>query len=108
MAFFIGSWVNQSFLTLDPSEKKQIVLAKRSLSRIGQLEEIHKKRYGGYTSDIKRLIVLSRNPRVIQKDLMKNIQIDSLMISSNGRDYVISAKAKNWRKTEIKINSVRR
>ncbi|MCK4936432.1 MAG: RDD family protein, partial [Elusimicrobiales bacterium] len=106
LAFFIGSWVNQSFLTLDPSEKKQIVLAKRSLSRIGQLEEIHKKRYGGYTSDIKRLIVLSHNPRVIQKDLMKNIQIDSLMISSNGRDYVISAKAKNWRKSEVKINSV--
>ncbi len=108
LAFFIGSWVNQSFLTLAPSEKKQIVLAKRSLSRVGQLEEIHKRRYGGYTIDIKRLIILSHNPRVLQEDLIKNIQIDSLLISSNGREYMISAKAKNWRKSEVKISSVRR
>ena len=107
-SFFIGSWVNQSFLTLAPSEKKQIVLAKRSLSRVGQLEEIHKRRYGGYTIDIKRLIILSHNPRVLQEDLIKNIQIDSLLISSNGREYLISAKAKNWRKSEVKISSVRR
>lgn len=108
LAFFIGSWANQSFLTLTPSEKKQIVLAKRSLSRIGQLEEVHKRRYGGYTKDIKRLIVLSRNPRFLQDDLIKNIQIDSLVISSNGKEYIISAKAKNWRKSEVKISSFRR
>ncbi|MCG2726294.1 MAG: RDD family protein [Elusimicrobia bacterium] len=108
LAFFIGSWVNQSFLTLAPSEKKQIILAKRSLSRIGRLEEIHKQRYGGYTSDIKRLIVLSHDARAIKEDLVKNIQIDSLLISSNGKDYIISAKAKNWRKSEVKIISARR
>ena len=108
LAFFIGSWLNQSFFTFAPSEKKQIILAKRSLSRIAYLEEIHKQRYGGYTSDMKRLIVLSRNARFIKEDLIKNIEIDSLMISSNGEEYVISAKAKNWRKSKVKIGSVHR
>lgn len=106
LAFFVGSWVNQNFIKLSLAEKKQVVMAKRTLSRIAHLEEIYKKTYGRYTNDFPSLVSLSRNPDIIKRDLLNHIDTNTLMISSNGRDYVISAKAKNWRKSNVKISSL--
>lgn len=108
LAFFIGSWVNQNIIQLSPREKQQVILAKRSLLEISKLEERHKQIYGGYTNDIKRLVVLSSSPGVIKRNLLKYTRPDTIEISSNGRDFIISAEAKNWRKTRVEVSSISR
>ncbi len=108
LAFFIGSWTYQNILKVSPYERRQIVAARRSLLQIGKLEERHKRIYGRYTNDIKRLVRLSENPSFVKKSLLKSTDPTTIEIASNGRDYIVSAKAKNWRKTKVTISSLSR
>jgi len=105
MAFFIANWANRTILKPTPLEQKQINEARRTLAKLAKLEEIHYRKYGFYTNDLKKLAELTGNINAVRYELSKTLEKGSLEIASNGKSFIISAKAKNWRKTRIQITS---
>ncbi len=105
MAVMVGSWLNQTVLKLSPAEKTQIVAAHRTISKIARLEEIYMEREGHYTNDLKTLADLTGNVNAVRAELYKTLEPGSLAIASNGRRFLITAKARNWRKTEVSVAS---
>ena len=105
MAIFMGSWLNQTVLKITPSEKKQIFAAHHTISKLAKLEEIYLKQEGHYTNDLKRLADLTGNVNAVRAELYRTLAPDTLEIASNGSRFMITAKARNWRKTEIQISS---
>jgi uncharacterized RDD family membrane protein YckC len=102
------AWIHNNVLNIGPQEKKQIMAAHRTLSKVGILEEIYFQRNGFYTNDLKELSNLlgsGKNVKAMKDEMMRTLDYKNLMISSTGRDYVIKAKAKNWRKTEVIVSS---
>jgi len=106
MAMLTVSWINQNLLRMGPEEKKLVAAAQSTISKVAKLEEIHKAMYGGYTEDMKRLAALTGNPAAVRNEIIGNINLNTLVISTDGRAYKISAKAKNWRKTEVRVQSL--
>ncbi len=106
MAIFVGSWLSQTVLRMTPSEKRQIFAAYRTVSKLGKLEQIYNKKEGHYTNDLKSLADLTGNVNAVRAELYRTIDPATLVISSNGRDYEIKAKARNWRKTEVQVSSL--
>ncbi|MCX7641591.1 MAG: RDD family protein [Elusimicrobiales bacterium] len=104
LAFLVGSWLNRTILAVTPSEQKQINEAKRTLLKLSKLEEIHYRKYGFYTNDIRRLAELTGNVKAVRYELSKTLSEGSLEIASDGKSFVISAKAKNWRKTKVEVS----
>lgn len=105
MAVFIGSYLNQTVLKINPVEKKQIFAAHRTISKLARLEEIYYKQEGHYTNDLKRLADLTGNVNAVRAELYRTLTPDTLEIASNGSRYMITAKARNWRKTEVQVVS---
>lgn len=105
MVILAGTWLNNTVLKVTPSEKKQIIAAHRTISKIAKLEEIYLRREGHYTNDLRVLAALTGNVNAVRAELFKTLQPNSLMIASNGRKFRITAKANNWRKTEVQVSS---
>ncbi|MEF3280758.1 MAG: RDD family protein [Elusimicrobiota bacterium] len=105
MAFFIGQWANKTILKITPTEQKQINEAKRTLAKLAKLEEIHYRKYGFYTNDIKRLAELTGNIKAVRYEISKTLAEGSLELASDGKTFAITAKAKNWRKTRVEISN---
>lgn len=105
MAILTGSWLNHNLLRMGPQEKKQVAAATVTISKVAKLEEIHKKMYGGYTEEMRRLAALTGNPAAVRNEIIRNIEPNTLVIATDGREYVISAKARNWRKTGVRVKS---
>lgn len=106
MAILAGSWINQNFLRMGPEEKRVVATARTTISKVAKLEEIHKLKHGGYTEDMRRLAALTGNPAAVRNEILRTIEPNTLVISSDGRAYVISARARNWRKTKVEISSL--
>ena len=105
MVILAGTWLNNTVLKITPYEKKQIIAAHRTISKLARLEEIYLQREGHYTNDLRTLADLTGNVNAVRAELFKTLEPDTLMISSNGRKFMITAKAKNWRKTEVQVLS---
>lgn len=105
MAFLGGAWVHNNVLKIGPQEKKQIMAAHRTISKIGVLEEIYYKQNGSYTNDLQVLANMTGNVDAVKSELIKNLDYQHLEIISGGKDYTIRAKAKNWRRTVVEIKS---
>ncbi|MCR4821051.1 MAG: RDD family protein [Elusimicrobiales bacterium] len=102
------AWVHNNVLNIGPQEKKQIMTAHRTVSKLGLLEDIYYQRNGFYTNDLGELAKLlgsGKNIKAMKTELMKNLDYKKLVIDSNGREYTIKANAKNWRKTEVSVSS---
>lgn len=105
LAIFIGSWLNQTVLKLSPAEKVQIRTAHRTISKLAILEGIYMGKEGHYTNDLRRLADLTGNVNAVRAELYRTLEPGTLVISSNGRKFIITAKARNWRKTEVEVVS---
>lgn len=105
MAIFLGSWLNKTVLRITPSEKKQIVTAHRTISKLAKLQEIYMQQEGRYTNDLKKLADLTGNVNAVRAELYKTLEPNTLAIASNGRRFQITAKARNWRHTEVQVSS---
>ncbi|MGC8867565.1 MAG: RDD family protein [Elusimicrobiales bacterium] len=105
LAFLVGSWLNRTVLAITPSEQKQINEARRTLLKLAKLEEIHYRKYGFYTNDLKKLAELTGNIKAVRYELAKTLAEGSLEIASDGKSFIIWAKAKNWRKTRVEVSS---
>ncbi|MDO8806103.1 MAG: RDD family protein [Elusimicrobiota bacterium] len=105
MVILAGTWLNNTVLKMTPSEKKQVIAAHRTISKLAKLEEIYLQREGHYTNDLRTLASLTGNVNAVRAELFKTLQPNTLVISSNGRKFLITAKANNWRKTEVQVSS---
>ncbi len=105
MAILIGSWGKQAFVKPNPEETAQIMAARTTVNKLATLEEIHKAKYNAYTDDIKRLAFLTRNLEAVRRELAKNLAPDTLAIASDGRVYIITAKARDRRQTTVRRES---
>ncbi len=105
MVILMGTWLNNTVLKLQPSEKRQIITAHQTISKLGVLEYIYMKHNGFYTNDLQQLADLTGNVNAVRAELYRNLDPESLVISSNGRRFVITAKARNWRHTEVEVKS---
>ncbi|OGR68173.1 MAG: hypothetical protein A2081_02470 [Elusimicrobia bacterium GWC2_61_19] len=105
MAILIGSWLNQTVLRISPAEKGQIIAAHRTISKLAKLEEIYMRQEGHYTNDMKTLAEMTGNVNAVRAELFKTLEPGTLAIASNGSKYYITAKARNWRKTEVQVAS---
>jgi len=105
MAALGGMWLNNNVLKLSPAEKAQIITAHRTITKLGILEEFYMRENGHYTNDLKRLASLTGNVDAVRTELLKNLEPESLVITSNGRNFIIEAQARNWRKTHIDVKS---
>lgn len=105
MVILAATWVNNTVLKMTPAEKRQIIAAHRTISKLATLEEIYMRREGHYTHELSRLADLTGNVNAVRAELVKTLEPKSLVIASNGRKFKITAKARNWRKTEVEISS---
>lgn len=105
MIILAGTWLNNTVLKVTPAEKKQVVAAHRTIAKLATLEEIYMKREGHYTNDLRKLADLTGNVNAVRSELFETLAPDTLIISSNGRRFQITAKARNWRKTDVRIQS---
>jgi len=105
MAIFMGSWLNKTVLQVTPFERKQVVTAHRTLAKLAILEDIYMKKEGHYTNDLPRLADLTGNINAVRAELYQTLEPDTLVIASNGRKFLITAKARNWRKTDVQVAS---
>lgn len=105
MLFFGVTWLNQTFLAMTPSEKRLVAQARRGVNAVAKLEEMHMDSYGVYTDDIRRLAAMSGDVNRFRRELMDCIDPSSLVIATDGSEYVVKAKARNWRKTEVAASS---
>jgi len=105
MAILTGSWINNNVLKLTPEEKIRIVAAHRTISKLGVLEEFHLRGTGHYTNELKSLAALTGNVNAVRAELFQTLEPNTLIITSNGRNYLITAKARNWRKTQVEVKS---
>ena len=105
MVILCGTWLNNTVLKMTPPEKKQVIAAHRTIAKLAKLEEIYMRREGHYTNDLRKLADLTGNVNAVRAELFQTLEPETLFISSNGRRFQITAKARNWRKTEVKVTS---
>lgn len=105
MVILLGTYLNNTLLKLSPSEKRQIVAAHRTISKLATLEFIYMRQTGAYTHDIAKLADLTGNVNAVRAELFKTLEPNTLVIASNGRKFRITAKARNWRHTEVQVVS---
>lgn len=105
MVILFGTYLNNTLLKLSPSEKTQIIAAHRTISKLGTLEVIYMRQNGQYTHELAKLAELTGNVNAVRAELFKTIEPNTLVISSNGRKFKITAKARNWRHTEVQVLS---
>ncbi|OGR81606.1 MAG: hypothetical protein A2X32_03550 [Elusimicrobia bacterium GWC2_64_44] len=105
MVILFGTYLNNTLLKLSPSEKKQIIAAHRTISKLGTLEVLYMRQNGQYTHELAKLADLTGNVNAVRAELFKTIEPNTLVIASNGRKFKITAKARNWRHTEVQVLS---
>ena len=71
------------------------------------LEERYFVKHGEYTNELKDLADLDGNFVGMRAELLNNLAPESLSIAGDGSVFIISAKAANWRQTEISVASDR-
>jgi hypothetical protein len=105
MAMIGGAWINNNILKFTPAEKEIIRAAHRTISKLAVLEEFHLREKGTYTNELADLAALTPNVNAVRAELVKNLEPDSLVLISNGREFAITARARNWRKTQVEVRS---
>ncbi len=99
--FVLGFY--RSFGGRDWQEQHKVRQARDFLEKVALLEESHNLRYGYYTNDMGRLMLLSGDPVQFQRDLKKVFSTGrgSIKIGVNDKYYKISALAKDKKRTPV-------
>jgi len=104
MVIFCLAWLNIA-LKMSPEEKQKVVAAYTTISKLKVLEERYFAKNGEYTNDLKELANIDGNAAGMRAELISNLAPGSLSIAGDGSVFVITARAANWRETEISVAS---
>jgi len=100
---FSAAWYYTNVVQPPAKEQARISAARNELERIGYFETMHKKQYGTYTDDIRRLAILSGDVEAFKAGLEKVINLDSLEIGYNDRQYLLKARVKSRRGSPVEV-----
>ena len=103
---FVGG-LYQSFGGRNWREKQKVDEARDFLQKIALLEEGHRLRYGYYTNDLRRLVLLSGDPVQFQRDIQKVLATGKGTFKIGVKDevYKISAVAKDKDNTPVSFTN---
>jgi len=99
-----------------PAYQKQLVNnARAQIAKIAFLQEVHKQKYGKYTSDIVRLGLISGDAVQFRRDMQANLRKDGFIIGLDGKyvgkkfvpgdKYKITAVAKDNQRTPVSVQN---
>lgn len=108
MAGLLFTWLRPVLTRPSPEDRELILAARTTVNKIATLEEIHRQMYGGYTDEMKRLAFLTRNVEAVRREVARTLERDTLSIASNGRVYIITARARDRRHTEVRRESAQK
>ncbi|MGB2578841.1 putative RDD family membrane protein YckC [Elusimicrobium simillimum] len=86
-----------------PYSKQQVRVAEGQIAKLAYLQEVHKKQYGGYTSDIVRLGLISGDPVQFNRDMQRSLRRKGFKMGATRDRYKITAVAKDSRQTKVTI-----
>ncbi|MBI4051054.1 MAG: RDD family protein [Elusimicrobia bacterium] len=97
-------WVKENLLKLAPQDQQMVEQARQGLRAVAKLEEIHHQKYGVYTDDIARLAQMTGNVMEFKQELLKYVAPEGFEIQSDQNHFVISARARNSRRTRVTLS----
>lgn len=100
---FSAAWYYTNIVQPPAREQARISAARIELERLGYFETMHKKQYGTYTDDIRRLAALSGDVDAFKAGLEKVINLDSLEIGYNNSQYLLKARVKSRRASPVEV-----
>ena len=71
------------------------ISAEKQLAKVAYLEELHKKHYGVYTTDLLRLALLSGDAVQFQRDMQQYFRPKDFKIGISENGYYIQGRAKD-------------
>ncbi len=69
--------------------------AEKQLVKVAYLEELHKRRYGVYTTDLRRLALISGDAVQFQRDMQQYFRPKDFRIGISEDGYYIEGRAKD-------------
>ncbi|HUT85218.1 MAG TPA: hypothetical protein VMW66_00105, partial [Elusimicrobiales bacterium] len=103
MALLAVLWGYMFFYRFSPQSLGQIKEANIHLRYLSRIQQVHKKRYGFYTDNLYRLSAMSGDPDLFKKRLLYAFEKEGFVIGADENHYYMSARAKDWGKTQVKI-----
>jgi uncharacterized RDD family membrane protein YckC len=93
------------FFAPSREDRVSVIMAKRTLRRMAYLEEIHKKKFGYYAHDIRRLAILSGNVKAFTDELSTAFDVDMGLEIGVGKDrFSITAHAKDKKRSAVRLS----
>lgn len=105
MTLLIASWGYVAFERLNPQNIKKIAIAKQHLQYLGELQKIHKDKYGSYTANINRLAEISGDPGLFRKRMMYAFESEKFLIRGDENGYYMAGYAKDTRHTMVEVSA---
>lgn len=78
--------------------------AQEQLVKVAYLEEIHKKHYGTYTTDLLRLALLSGDAVQFQRDMQMYFRPDGFKIEIGSDGYLIEGRCKDKKSSVVRFS----
>lgn len=101
VVLFGGMIYQQFFAKGSLLQQSYIFKAERILDNMSILEEVHRTKYGYYTNDLQRLMLLSGDPVQFQRDIQAALDRKGFRIGVSRNTYKIVANAKDVRRTQV-------
>lgn len=100
---FAAAWYYTNLVQLPAKEQARVVAARTVLEQLGYYQTMHKKQFGTYTDDIRRLAAISGDVDTFKANLEKVINLDSLELGYNDKQYLFKAKVKSNRASAVQV-----
>ncbi len=101
MGAFGGLVYSQTFAQGSPVQLAYIERAEETLEDLSLLQEIHRSKYGYFTNDLQRLVLLSGDPVQFQRDIQRTLDRRGFKLGVAKDTYKIVAHARDARKTQV-------
>ncbi len=98
---FGGMFYQQFFGKGSLLQQAYIYRAEKTLEDLSLLQEIHRGKYGYFTNDLQRLVLLSGDPVQFQRDIQSTLDRRGFRIGVSQTSYKIVANAKDVRRTQV-------
>ena len=101
MCLFCWTVYHQLFAQGSLLQRSYVYQAEKTLENLSLLQEIHHGKYGYFTNDLQRLVLLSGDPVQFQRDIQASLDRRGFRIGVSQDTYKIVANARDLRRTQV-------
>ncbi len=101
MAGFCWGVYSQFFAKGSLVQRAYVARAEKTLEDLSFLQEIHRGKYGYFTNDLQRLVLLSGDPVQFQRDIQSTLDRRGFRIGVSDTSYKIVAHARDVHRTQL-------